>query len=71
MTTTPGLDPETSHRLLSKVRDHMKGDEEKTILWFTTSNPLLGGVQPIEMILRGRAEKLEKFIDALIADDLS
>lgn len=37
-------------------------DEEKTILWFRTSNPLLGGMSPRDMIRVGRFKKLLKFI---------
>ncbi len=37
-------------------------DEQKTTLWLNTENPLLGGQEPIEMILKGRAEKLQDFI---------
>jgi hypothetical protein len=39
-------------------------DEVKTFLWFHTSNPMLGGCKPIDMILKGREKKLAKFIAA-------
>jgi len=37
-------------------------DEQKTILWFHTRNPLLGDITPRDMIRIGRFNKLRKFI---------
>lgn len=37
-------------------------DIEKTALWFTTRNPLLGDVAPRDMIRVGRYKKLEQFV---------
>lgn len=37
-------------------------DEKKTSQWMNTENPLLGGQEPVEMIFKGRTEKLLKFI---------
>ncbi len=37
-------------------------DEAKTTQWLNTSNPLIGNVEPIQMIFQGRTEKLKKFI---------
>ena len=37
-------------------------DINKARGWFNTPNPLLGGVSPLDMIILGRGEKLEKFI---------
>lgn len=37
-------------------------DEKKTTQWLNTKNPLLGDVEPIEMIFAGRTEKLRDFI---------
>lgn len=45
------------------------GDEVKTFLWFNTENPNLGGCKPIDMILKGREEKLAKFINGFIEDN--
>jgi hypothetical protein len=53
----------TAIRLYRKVQEHMKWDEGKTVLWFTTENPNFGGIAPLEMIYKGRAEKLERFIN--------
>ncbi|CAM3007305.1 Uncharacterised protein [Legionella steigerwaltii] len=37
-------------------------DPEKTILWFSIPNPLLGGMAPRDMIRVGRFKKLLSFI---------
>ena len=49
--------------LFTRVQELMDWDEPKTILWFTTNNPLLGNVSPDTMILTGRIDRLKKFID--------
>jgi uncharacterized protein (DUF2384 family) len=37
-------------------------DEQKTVLWFKTRNPLLGNIKPRDMIRVGRFGKLQRFI---------
>lgn len=37
-------------------------EEQKTVLWFKTPNPLLGDVTPRDMIRIGRFKKLRQFI---------
>ena len=37
-------------------------DQQKTVLWFKTPNPLLGDITPRDMIRIGRFKKLQKFI---------
>jgi hypothetical protein len=37
-------------------------DEQKTVLWFKTPNPLLGDIAPRDMIKIGRFKKLRRFI---------
>lgn len=37
-------------------------DDRKAHQWFTHSNPMLGGVSPVEMIVNGRGKKLLGFI---------
>jgi uncharacterized protein (DUF2384 family) len=37
-------------------------DEQKTVLWFKTANPLLGNITPRDMIRVGRFKKLQRFI---------
>lgn len=53
--------------LYSKVLTFFKGDAQKTTTWFNTSNSMLGDVSPMDMLMEGKAEKLEKFIDEQLA----
>ena len=54
---------------LNLVAEYFKGDDTKTILWFTTPNPLLGNVTPRDMIRFGRYKKLFKFIFNALAEN--
>ena len=47
--------------VLSLVAQFFK-DEQKTVLWFKTPNPLLGDIAPRDMIKIGRFKKLRHFI---------
>ncbi len=44
-------------------------DEDKTILWFSMPNSLLGGLSPRDMIRVGRFKKLLKFIHTAIEEN--
>ncbi len=55
--------------LLNLVAGHFQGNSEKTALWFTTPNPLLGSITPRDMIWLGRYKKLFKFIINAIAEN--
>lgn len=44
-------------------------DREKTILWFSTPNPLLGDISPRNMIKIGRFHKLLKFIQTALNEN--
>ncbi|MBY0379491.1 MAG: hypothetical protein K2P99_03705 [Burkholderiales bacterium] len=44
-------------------------NEEKTVLWFSAINPLLGDVSPRDMIKLGRFKKLLKFIQTAIDEN--
>jgi len=46
-------------------------NEQKTILWFKTPNPLLGDIAPRDMIKIGRFRKLRRFIQNALADNES
>lgn len=48
--------------LLNLVAEHYSGDAQKTILWFTIPNPMLGNVPPRDMIRFGRYKRLFKFV---------
>ena len=44
-------------------------DEQKTILWFQTPNPLLGDMTPRDMIRIGRFRKLCRFIQTALSEN--
>ena len=52
------------------VNDYFKGSRTKTFIWFKAVNPSLGGLSPLEMIHKGRVEKLHKFIGESLKDNL-
>lgn len=54
---------------LEKVAEYFDGDLEKTALWFSLENPLLGNVSPRDMIRLGRFKKLFKFILNSLAEN--
>ncbi len=56
--------------LLNLVAEQFGGDAEKTFLWFTVSNPLLGNVSPRDMIRVGNYKSLLKFIQNARAGNL-
>ncbi len=47
--------------VLATVAQYFK-DAQKTVLWFSVTNPLLGNIAPREMIRLGRFNKLQRFI---------
>ena len=44
------------------VAEFFDGDKQKTVLWFRTSNPMLGDMSPRDMIRFGRHKRLQKFV---------
>ncbi len=44
-------------------------DTEKTVLWFSMPNPLLGGMSPRDMIRVGRFKKLLSFIQTALDEN--
>ena len=57
--------------LLNLVAEHFQGDAQKTALWFTTPNPLLGNISPRDMIRFGKSKKLFKFVVNALAENRS
>ena len=57
--------------LLNLVAQHFNGDANKTILWFTLPNHLLGNIAPRDMIRLGRYKKLLKFIINALSENNS
>ena len=56
--------------MLELVAGFFQGDVGKTVLWFKTENPLLGGFTPREMIQFGRAKKLREIIEDALSRNL-
>lgn len=54
---------EIPESIIGPVKDYFDGDLEKVSLWINAENPQLGGVSPCEMLLMGREDRLQKFID--------
>ena len=44
-------------------------NQDKTLLWFTIPNPLLGGMSPRDMIRVGRFRKLLNFIQTALDEN--
>ena len=44
-------------------------DQQKTMLWFSIPNPLLGGMSPRDMIRIGRFKKLLNFIQTALDEN--
>jgi antitoxin Xre/MbcA/ParS-like protein len=55
--------------LLNLVAQFFEGDQEKTLLWFKTPNPMLGNISPRDMIRFGRYKKLLKFVQNAISEN--
>ena len=55
--------------LLNLVAQHFNGNIDKTTLWFTLPNPLLGNLAPRIMIRAGRYNKLLKFISNAVSEN--
>jgi hypothetical protein len=52
----------TLHQAFDEILTFFHNDMKKTLIWFYTANPMLGGISPAEMIMLGREEKLIKAI---------
>lgn len=54
---------------LNLVCSHFQ-DTKKTVLWFQTPNPMLGNISPRQMIIVGRFNKLLKFVQTALSQNL-
>lgn len=52
-----------------KVKTLTRWSDEKVNAWFETDNPNFGECSANELIARGRAHKVEKFIDSAIEEN--
>ena len=50
-------------RICERIRSITGWATMKCLLWINTKNPLLGMVSPAEMIVLGRTDRLDRFID--------
>lgn len=48
------------------VAEFFSGDQSKTQLWFSTPNPQLGNITPLDMIKIGRVRKLLSFVQTAL-----
>lgn len=51
------------------VAEFFSGDSDKTQLWFSTPNPLLGNIPPVDMIKMGRERKLLAFVQTALDEN--
>lgn len=54
---------------LKLVAGYFKGDAMKAIIWMRTANPMLGGLVPREMIVKGLYKKLLQFIETSLEEN--
>ncbi len=55
---------------LELVSRFFNWDIQKILWWWTTENPHLGGITPIEMVKRGRTQKVYSFIIGAIESNI-
>ena len=61
---------ETVRVILAMLDVFFEGKFKKTDTWIRTSNPLLGGIRPWDMIEMGREQKLYKFVKNAIEENV-
>ena len=65
---TQGENPNQLEQILEIVYIHLGGDRDKVNAWLRTAHPTLGGLQPMELIRQGQAERIleavQKEVDA-------
>ena len=54
---------------MNLVGQFFEGQVDRTSLWFTTSNPLLGDISPRDMLRLGRFQRLYEFIVDALSDN--
>jgi hypothetical protein len=60
-------DLEDLNSVVNDVQRIFSGDDRKASLWFRTENPMLGDVEPREMIRHGRTRRLAMFVEEAVA----
>lgn len=59
----------TISKIHALVSGFFSGNADKVALWFATSNPLLGGLSPDDMLALRRERKLLKFVQQAIEEN--
>lgn len=62
---------QTTQALFELVKGFFKGDTAKTLIWFATQTPGLGGIAPVAYLRVGCHDKLSKFIHSSLAENKS
>jgi len=57
----------TYQKVYDLILEHFNGDKDKTLRWYMSANPSLGGISPYEMIKKGGGAKLMKWIKSALA----
>lgn len=56
-------------KVYAAIMEFFEGNEAKVDLWYSSPNPMLGGISPDDMIRLDRFDKLARFVeDALEAN---
>ena len=58
-------DEEMLNEAAEIVFDYFGEEYWKAVIWWSTNNPALGGIEPIHMYEMGRMKKLLKLVKAL------
>jgi hypothetical protein len=53
--------------ICEQVAGYFKGNGQRTFLWFSLPNTMLGNISPVEMIKLGRYKKLYHFVHNALA----
>lgn len=57
------------NKLYTLVYEFFK-NHEKTMIWFSAPNPLLGGISPNQMIEIGKEDRLSSFVKNVLDENI-
>jgi len=61
----------SEEQIVKKIHEHVLAyfcELKKTLFWWNTPSPLLGGISPFSMVRAGRAKKLLKVVESWKAE---
>ena len=64
--TSDAGDLEDLQSIVIDVQRLFSGDDNKASLWFRTQNPMLGDIEPRDMIRNGRTRRLAMFVEEAV-----